>query len=74
MNNKKKLFVISTEVKHSEIHCFLEFLPFLLHKVTTSSKICRSIVVSSGWQCVSRTELGSSSRELPAASQLELEL
>ena len=59
---------------HSEIIGFLDFLPFLLYKVTTSLKMCRSIVVSSGWQCVSRTELGSSSHELPAASQLELEL
>ena len=54
------------KVKHSKILCFLDFLPFLLHKFTTSLKICRSIVIRSGWQHVSRTELGSSSCELPA--------
>ena len=53
---------------HSEILCFLDFLPFLLHKVTTSLRICCCIVVRSGWQCVSRTELCSSSCELPSAS------
>ena len=54
---------------HSEIICFLDFLPFSLHKVTTSSKICCYIVLRSGWQCVSSTELGSSTRELPAVSR-----
>ena len=58
------------QVKHSNILCFLDPFTFLLHKFTTSSKICHCIVVRSGWQHVSRTELDSSSCELPAASQL----
>ena len=58
------------QVMHSEILCFLDFLPFLLHyKVTSSLRICCCSVVWSGWQCVSRT--GSDPLcKLPAARQL----
>ena len=61
----------SYQVKHSKILCYLDFLPFSLHKVTTSSKLCCCIVVWSNWQNVSGIELGSSSCELPAAKSAE---